>query len=92
MIVIDLSLWSARTGNVSNMGLLTISNIKQYRDGRYTYADYRVRAYKKGTSTTTASLHSSRPIREGVVLRHPKHAKPAWSLVLKALQELGYDQ
>ena len=97
MIVIDLTLWSAHTGLQSSLGLITISNMGEYAEvtgvnkkRRRIYADYDVRGYAKGTPITRASLHTSKPIRQAIVRRHPKHSKPVWNLVLKALQELDY--
>lgn len=90
MIIVNMDLHSARTGKPSKLGLIFIDNQRQYREGRTLYADYRVRAYPKSVSLE-AALSGATPHRVAFVIHHPKHSKPVWNLMLKALKELGYE-
>lgn len=90
MIIVNMDLMSVVTGKTSKLGLILIDNQRQYREGRTVFADYRVRAYPKSVSLA-AALSGATPHRVAFVTRHPKHSKPVWNLMLKALKELGYE-
>ena len=90
MIIINMDMLSGVTGKAFKLGLIFIDNQNQYREGNSVYADYRVRAYPKNISLQSA-LSGATPHRVAFVKRHPKHSKPVWNLMLKALKELGYE-
>lgn len=87
MLVVDMELWSAVTGEQMSLGLIIIDNISTYNNGRT--ADYRVRAWAKGT-TIKHIKNGKKPMRESKVLSHPRQSKPVWNLLMKALDQMGY--
>jgi hypothetical protein len=93
MIVIDFELWGYTSQSITSLGLIVIDNQGQTQglQSKRLLADYRVRAYRKGT-TVKDVLAGAKPIREGMVYSHPKDAMPVWNLMLKALIALGYDK
>jgi hypothetical protein len=90
MIIVNFELLSAIDGCSSSRGIITISNIKQVREGNTVLADYEVRAYPKRTKRETILAGRATPHRTGKVIRHPKHSVPVWDLMAKALGALGY--
>jgi hypothetical protein len=88
VLVIDMQLWSGITGAKTSLGLVIIDNIKTTSDGKR--ADYRVRAWAKGTTIDKIKA-GAKPIREGYVMNHARLTKPVWNLMMKALAALGYD-
>lgn len=90
MIVVDFELWGYSSKSVSSLGLIIIDNQGQ-TSGSQTLANYRVRAYAKGT-TVEDVLKGASPTREAMVTGHAKNSKSVWNLMLKALIALGYDK
>lgn len=88
MIVVKIELWSAVDHTISNRGTLLLDNIKVHGNG--SKCDYRARMYKKSNKDLKTQLATEKPIREGLVLEHRRHAEPIQNLVAKALKELGY--
>lgn len=86
MIVVKVELWSAVTGVTSNLGTLVIDNT----GGTDSKANYRARMYKKSKKDLRTQYATEKPIREGVVMGHARHAEPVQNLVAKALKQLGY--
>lgn len=83
MIVVEVKLVSARGRQYDKLlGTAVISNVGTTEDGRH--ADYDVRVGRKTDARSTALVYS-RPLRMGMVHRHPRLAQNVWRLVLKAL-------
>ena len=92
MLVVRVELWSAITGEKSEIGRMVIDNI----GGSRTRGDYRVRTIR-GRSTEDlesgmwATLEGrSKPTRESEVRNHARLSEHVWSLVGKALLAVGY--
>lgn len=89
MIVNRVELWSAITGDVSELARMTIDNV----GGTTQLGDYRTRTYR---GRSTEALHNAMLAetvqREGKVLRHPRLREHVWNLVAKALSGMGYGQ
>ncbi|WP_446653070.1 hypothetical protein [Blastomonas sp.] len=88
MIVVPITLWSAITGQVENLGTVVIDNI----GGTHQRGNYRVRAYAKGADAigVVQMVATKKPIREGKVFGHRRIAEPVGNLIAKALKEMGY--
>ena len=83
MIVVEVKLVSARGRQHDRLlGTAVISNVGPTEDGRH--ADYDVRVGRK-TDAHDVGLVYNRPLRSGLVRRHPRLAQNVWRLVLKAL-------
>ena len=83
MIVVEIKRVSARGRQYDKLlGTAIISNVDATPDGKY--GDYDVRVGRKTDAHSTALVYS-RPLRMGMVHRHPRLAQNVWRLVLKAL-------
>lgn len=87
MIVVRIELWSARTGERSELGTIYIANDGDRTNVNPNRGDYIVKQARKGQKYEQAW---TRPAREAKVLDHARLTLPVWSLVLKALQALGH--
>lgn len=87
MIVVRVELWSAVTGEVSELARMTIDNVGGTRE----LGDYRARTMR-GRSAEALHRAMLRGViqREGKVLRHPRLREHVWNLVGKALCSMGY--
>lgn len=90
MIVVDIDLRSAVTGQRSTLNTLIVDNI----GGTGSKGNYRCRMYRKGER---ARYHNdwemaghAKPIREARVEGHSRLAEPVGNLIAKALTALGY--
>lgn len=87
MIVIRVELWSAVTGDVTEIARMTIDNI----GGTAQQGDYRVRTMRgRSAEALHRAMLTGSVTREGQVLRHPRLREHVWSLVAKALIAVGY--
>lgn len=80
MIVIKVELHSARTGKISEIGRMTISN-----DGTGKHpqsGNYNIRLMRRSTTSTIQ--------KECRVEGYSRLSSPIWSLVYKALANLGF--
>lgn len=78
MIVVRVELWSARTGKISQLGLMKIGNVAD----RGAKADYHGEILRKPSFNQIA--------REGEVKNHRKHDEVVWCLIGKMLTAMGY--
>ena len=87
MIVIKVELWSAVSGEVSELARMTIDNI----GGDRQHGDYRTRTYRgRSAEALHKAMLAGTVQREGKVLRHPRLREHVWNLVAKALTGMGY--
>lgn len=88
MIVVKVELWSAVTGEKSELARMTIDNI----GGTPQLGDYRCRTMR-GRSAEALHRAMCKPAqREGRVLGHARLREHVWNLVAKALSGMGYGQ
>lgn len=84
MLVIKIELHSAVTGQATELGHMTITNM-----GSVTHAtkgkrgDYYVQVLRRGSK-------KRRVQRAGVVRSHPRMSKSVWNLVRKALEAVKF--
>lgn len=94
MIVVKVELWSAITGQRSELARMVIDNI----GGTTERGDYRTRSLRGRSEADlhAAMLKSLRDQgavqREGKVLGHARLREHVWNLVAKALTGMGYGQ
>ncbi|UIJ46905.1 hypothetical protein LZK98_08175 [Sphingomonas cannabina] len=87
MIVVRVELWSAVTGDVTELARMTLDNI----GGTQQLGDYRVRTLRgRSAEALQRAMLTGGVQREGKVLRHPRLREHVWNLVAKALTGLGY--
>lgn len=89
MLVVKVELWSAITGQNTEIARMMIHNT----GGTSTTGDYGVEVYR---GRNEGSLHSAmvnrKPLKTGVVDKHPRLAEHVWNLVAKALTATGYNK
>jgi len=85
MIVVRVELWSARTGEKTELAQMWIDNI----GGTETRGDYRARTLR-GRSAEAFAKHPPAFQREGRVIGHARLKEHVWNLVAKALSGVGY--
>lgn len=87
MIVIRVELWSAVTGDVTEIARMTIDNV----GGTAQSGDYRVRTMRgRSAKALHKAMLTGSVTREGEVLGHPRLREHVWSLVAKALNAVNY--
>ena len=87
MIIVRVELWSAVTGEVSELARMTIDNI----GGTSNLGDYRTRTLRgRSFEALQKAMLTNGIQREGQVLGHPRLREHVWNLVAKALTGLGY--
>lgn len=87
MIVVKVELWSAITGERSEIARMTIDNT----GGDMTHGDYRVRTFRgRSEKALHNAMVKNTTQREGKVLQHPRLREHVWNLVAKALNNTGY--
>ncbi|WP_193751746.1 hypothetical protein [Sphingomonas sanguinis] len=87
MIVVRVELWSAVTGNVTEIARMTIDNI----GGTEQSGDYRVRTMRgRSAEALHKAMLANTLSREAQVLSHPRLRDHVWSLVAKALIAMRY--
>jgi len=89
MIVVRVELWSAVTGDVTEIARMTIDNIGT--SGNMQMGDYRVRTMRgRSADALQKAMLAGTISREGQVLSHPRLRDHVWSLVAKALIAMRY--
>lgn len=94
MIVVRVELWSAITGQKSELARMVIDNV----GGTQQKGDYRTRTMRGRSADALqgAMVNALRGRggvqREGKVLGHPRLREHVWNLVAKALSGMGYGQ
>lgn len=89
MIVVRVELWSAITGERTEIARAIIDNI----GGTEQLGDYRVRTLFGRSEQQLDKSQSARPMRtsrEGRVYSHPRLREHVWSLVTSSLIATGY--
>ena len=87
MIVVRVELWSAVTGDVTEIARMTIDNI----GGTQQSGDYRVRTMRgRSAEALQKAMLAGTISREAQVLSHPRLRDHVWSLVAKALIAMRY--
>ena len=88
MLVVRVELWSAVTGEKSELARMVIDNVGS---GTPQLGDYRVRTLRgRSAEALTRAMYAGAVQREGEVLRHPRLREHVWNLVAKALAATGY--
>lgn len=80
MIVVEIKLVSAITGQTSQLGQMIIVNDGKSIDANY--GDYQAVVLRKP--------NFQKMVRETKVVKHPRLQKTIWHLVGKALKQMGY--
>jgi hypothetical protein len=92
VIIIRVELWSAITGQVTELARMGIDNIS----GGGSVRDYRCRTWRgrSAEALTRAMLRNDAKsvTREGTVEKHRSLDLHVWHLVAKALSAMGYGQ
>lgn len=92
MIVIRVELWSAVSGQKSELARMVIDNI----GGTTNLGDYRCRTLRgrseDALDRALLTMSSTGTQREGRVLGHARLREHVWNLVAKALTGMGYGQ
>jgi hypothetical protein len=87
MIVVRVELWSAVSGEVSELARMTIDNIGETQQ----LGDYRARTLRgRSADALHKAMLAGSVQREAKVLRHPRLREHVWNLVAKALANLSY--
>lgn len=92
MIVIRVELWSAVSGQKSELARMVIDNI----GGTTQSGDYRCRTLRgrseEALDRALLTMSTTGTQREGRVLGHARLREHVWNLVAKALTGMGYGQ
>lgn len=83
MIVIRVELWSAVTGEKTEIARAHICNT----GGTLKHGDYQAETYRGRSARTLSHLMVQ---RQGTVRNHPRLSQHVWNLVAKALKSMGY--
>lgn len=83
MIVIRVELWSAVTGEQTELARMHICN----EGGTENLGNYSCRTLR---GRSTADLDKGHVQRKGQVLGHPRLSQHVWNLVARALASMGY--
>lgn len=83
MIVIRVELWSAVTGDRTELARMHICNV----GGTENLGNYDCRTLR---GRSTADLDKGHVQRRGQVRGHPRLSQHVWNLVAKALSSMGY--
>ena len=84
MIVVRVELWSAVSGEKSELARMWIDNV----GGTQSLGDYRVRTLRGRKASDFVGTPKVQ--REGQVNRHPRLKQHVWNLVAKALGAMEY--
>lgn len=91
MIVVRVELWSAITGEKSELARMVIDNIGTNPAG--TRGDYRARALRGRSAEALEKAMCASPMNathEGRVVNHARLGEHVWNLVAKALTCMKY--
>ena len=88
MIVVKVELWSAITGQHTELARATICNLAT---GTRTRGDYEVRAHRgRDAASLEKSMQARTATHQGVVRNHARLQEHVWNLVAKSLTAMGY--
>lgn len=92
MIVIRVELWSAVTGEKTELARMLVDNI----GGTPSLRNYRVRTLRGRSAIaldrSMVKAATTGTQREGRVMGHPSERVHVWNLIAKALTAMGYGQ
>ena len=92
MIVVRVELWSAVTGEKTEIARAVIDNI----GGTDRQGDYRARSLRgrsaEALDRALLRINTTGTQREGKVCGHARLSEHVWNLVAKALSSMGYGQ
>lgn len=87
MIVVKVELWSARTGEVSELGRMYVANDGTSKGNR---GNYSAAVCRRGTTEVPQARaireDGPKPTRTGDVLNYPRHSYNVWRLITRALK------
>lgn len=87
MIVVKVELWSAITGQRTELARMTICNV----GGTHRRGDYEVATMTgRNQDALHAAMVKRRHTRTGVVKGHARLTEHVWNLVAKGLTAMGY--
>jgi hypothetical protein len=90
MIVVKVEIWSAVTGQKTELARVVIDNI----GGTTHLGNYRARSLKgrdeEALDKAMLRIQSTGTQREGKVIGHPRLREHVWNLVAKSLSAMGY--
>jgi hypothetical protein len=89
MIVVKVELWSAISGEKTELARMVIDNQEVSEAGQV--GSYRARTFRgRSAKALTLSMVTGKVTREGKVIGHRRLALHVWHLVAKALKNMGY--
>ena len=89
MIIIRVELWSAVTGQKTELARMAICN----ESGGGNLRDYSGKTYRgRDEEALTRSMVNDTVTKRGEVLGHPALKQHIWNLVAKMLTNMGYGQ
>lgn len=89
MIVVKVELWSAVSGEKTELARMVLDNQAVSDDGQK--GDYRVRTFRgRNAKALTLSMVTNNVTRESKVVGHRRLALHVWHLVAKGLANMGY--
>lgn len=85
MIIVRVELHSARTGRKTELARMEIAN----RSGTGKLRDYEARTLR---GRSTEALNKKTTQRSTEITQHASLSKHVWTLITKALVQMGYDR
>lgn len=86
-IIVSVQLWSARTGQKTELARMMVHNV----GGTGNKRDYDGETYKgRSTEALTKAMKTNSVTRRGEVRGHPAEAVHVWNLIAKMLKAMGY--
>lgn len=87
MLVVRVELWSAVTGEITEIARATICNV----GGTTTLGDYEGATYRgRNAATLEAAMRRGTTVKTGTVTKHRRLDLHVWHLVAKTLEAMGY--
>lgn len=87
MIIVRVELWSAQTGQITELARMGIHNV----GGDMKLRDYGVMTWRgRSKAALDKAMRSNAITRKGKVDKHPSQDVHIWYLVAKALRACGY--
>jgi hypothetical protein len=92
MIVVKVELHSAKTGEVTRLNTVIISNDGKDADCGKKQFNYRTRSFRKGATpeAVPGAVMIDGQLRSGKIKKHSRESAPVLNLVLKALKAMKY--
>lgn len=89
MIVVKVELWSAITGQKTELARMSLANVGVTPNGRR--GDYHVETYHgRDAKALAEAMRERRVTRSAEVKNHPRLSEHVWNLVAKGLNAMGY--